>query len=133
MDLKNSRRLLKVSRLLRVVADTILSFDEFVQDAYVSHDNLANTIKSAEDVKSLLERSGYTDLAGRMNEIVSDVRQVSEVLDKLRKMHSQGKLSYGPRTPVSVWEKRTIREKSPMETQDRPKPSTRTKHLPPRY
>lgn len=103
------------------LSDLRMSFDEFVRDVNSSHDSLGDTIKNAEDMKDLLQRSGYPELAGRMSEVVDGVRQISDVIDTFRKMYSQGRLRYGPRLPVNVWERRTIREESPMLSQERPR------------
>lgn len=124
-----SKRLLRVAAFSERLADTKLSFDSFVRRVNETHGSMAQTIKSAEDVKSLLDRSGYPELAGRMSAVLADIRDVSHILDMFRKMYSQGKLRYGPRIPVSVWEKRTIREKSPFETQERPRSHRPTRQI----
>jgi hypothetical protein len=90
---------------------------------------MAQTIKSAEDVKSLLERSGYPKLSGRIEEVLSGIRNVSDILETFRDMYRRGKLRYGPRVPTSVWEKRTVRDKSPFEVQERPRSHRSTRDL----
>lgn len=100
------------------MADTKISFDEFVQDLIDSHDRLGEALENAESVQATLSRSGYNELANRIGKCVERIQAVSEVLDTLRKMHAQGKLRYGPRLPPSVWERRTVREDSPLVTQD---------------
>lgn len=124
-----SKQLLRVATLLERHADTKLSFDDFVQRVNDAHGSMAQTIKSAEDVKSLLERSGYPEIAGRINSVLADIRDVSDILDTFRKMYSQGKLHYGPRVPISVWEKRTVRDKSPFEYQERPRSHRPTREI----
>lgn len=124
-----SKRLLQVAGRLEKCADSRISFDRFVQDVNETHDGLAQTLESTEGMRELLERSGYPELAGRMNEVLTRIREVSGVLETLRKMYSQGKLRYGPRVPINVWEKRTIREKSPFETQERPRPFRETRKI----
>lgn len=114
---------------METLADTRLSFDRFVESVNEAHGGMAQTIKSAEDVKGLLERSGYPELAGRIGEVLSGIRNVSGILETFRDMYRRGKLRYGPRVPPSVWEKRTVRDKSPFETQERPRSHRPTRDL----
>ena len=125
---KYQRLLLIASRLERV-ADTRISFDDFVSDLTETHDDLAEAINSAEVVRDTLTRSGYGELANRISKVIKRIQSVSDVMDTLRKMHSQGKLRYGPRVPPSVWERRTVREESPLVNQEKPRLDRPTRDL----
>ena len=129
MSGRKHQRLLQLACRLERIADTRHSFDDFVQDLSHSHDGLSEALDSAQSVKETLTRSGYSGLANKLSTCIDHIQDVSEVMDTLRKMHAQGKLSYGPRVPRSVTERGTRREDSIRDRQERPRAQRPTRKL----
>ena len=92
-----SLKLLKLSSKIRRSADRRVSFDLFVEYLILSQDRSSLSMEKARDIKALLKRSGYPELAERMEEVIGGIKEMSDLIDTLRKMHSQGKLRFGPR------------------------------------
>ena len=113
-----------VQRIVRVaarLADTRVSFDEFVQDVTDTHLQMLEARKSLESVKDLLLRSGHESSANRLTEVQEGIDASLDVLRKLDNMYHSGKLRYGPRAPKIRGLNRPTSEM--MLWQEKPSPS----------
>lgn len=91
----------RLAKRLENIANSHFSFDQFIHDVDAAFGGLHEAMVSAQQVQSLLERSGYAELATRMGHIADRIEKTHKVIEQLGKLYHSGKLRYGPSTPVS--------------------------------
>lgn len=107
------------------IADSRISFDDFVKDVTSAHIGLLQGTKDLEAVRDLLIRSGHESPARRLEEVQKDLNFALETFRTLDALYHTGKLRYGPRLPKIV--KQTARG---MQTsQEKPTPSRSTRKI----
>jgi hypothetical protein len=89
----------RLAKKLERLANSQFSFDSFIHDVDAAFGGLHEALVSAQKVQSLLERSGYEELAKRMGGIVDRIEKTHAVIEQLGKLYHSGKLRYGPSRP----------------------------------
>lgn len=116
-------------RLLGVathVADSRISFDDFIKDVTDAHIGLLETNKDLESVKDLLLRSGHENPAHRLELVQKDLNFALDIFRTLDALYHTGKLRYGPRAPQARQMKKT---QGLALSQERPAPGRSTRKL----
>jgi hypothetical protein len=117
-----AQRLLGVATHL---ADTRISFDDFVQDVTSAHIGLLQGTKDLEKVRDLLLRSGHEGPAKRLEQVQKDLDYALQTFRTFDALYHTGKLRLGPRAPQV--KKPTARGVLP--SQEKPSPSRPTRRL----
>jgi hypothetical protein len=89
-------------RILRVanhLANSHISFDDFIEDVTHSHIGLLKATEDLKSVMDLLIRSGHQEPAERLEVVQKDIDFALETMRTLDALHSKGKLRAGPRAP----------------------------------